>query len=92
MKKMTWIVFLAVIALVFATGFAMAAEPVTIQGQVNENSQLVDDNGEVYDIAETTDEGMQVMELVGEQIEVRGTLTEDAGVKEITVESFDIRN
>lgn len=92
MKNMTWIGLMAVIALVFATGFAMAADPVTIQGQVNEDSQLVDDNGEVYDIADTTDEGMQVMELVGEKIEVRGTLTEDEGVKEITVESFKIEN
>lgn len=92
MKNMTWIGLMAVIALVFATGFAMAADPVTIQGQVNEDSQLVDDNGEVYDIADTTDEGMQVMELVGEKIEVRGTLTEDEGVKEITVESFNIQN
>ena len=92
MKRMTWISILAVITLLFAAGFAVAAEPVTIQGQVNEDSQLVDDNGEVYDIADTTEEGMQVMELVGEKIEVRGTLSEEEGSKEITVESFSIQN
>ena len=92
MKRMTWISILAVIALVFATGVAMAAEPVTITGQVNEDSQLVDENGEIYNIADTNEEGMQVMELVGEKIEVRGTLTEEEGSKEITVESFSIQN
>ena len=92
MKKMTWISILAVIALAFATSGALATEQVIIQGQVNEDSQLVDENGEIYNIADTNEEGMQVMELVGEKIEVRGTLTEEEGSKEITVESFSIQN
>jgi hypothetical protein len=91
MKKTALISLLTVIALVFAFGVGIAADPVTIQGQVNEDSQLVDDQGNIYDIADT-EEGMQVKEMVGEKVEVRGTLMEEEGAKEITVESFSVIN
>lgn len=89
MKKKTIISLLAVVALVFATGIGIAAEPVTLQGQVTEDNQLMTEDGAVYDIVDT-DAGMQAMEMVGEKIEVRGTLEEIDGAKEITVESFSV--
>ena len=89
MKRKALISLLTVIALVFATGVAMAAEAVTIQGQVNEENQLVDQDGNVYKIADT-EEGMKVMDMVGEKVEVKGTVQEDMGDKEITVESFSV--
>jgi hypothetical protein len=89
MKKMMIVSLLAVFALVFATGIGIATEPVTLQGEVTEDNQLVTEDGEVYDIADT-EQGAQVMEMVGEKIEVRGTLSEDEGDKEITVESFSV--
>jgi DNA/RNA endonuclease YhcR with UshA esterase domain len=89
MKRKALISLLTVIALVFATGVAMAAEAVTIQGQVNEENQLVDQDGNVYAIADT-EEGMKVMDMVGEKVEVKGTVQEDMGDKEITVESFSV--
>jgi len=91
MKRMTLISLLTVVALVFATGVGLAADPINIQGQVNEDNQLVDQDGMVYEIAET-EQGMQVMDLVGEKVEVRGTVTEEMGAKQITVESFNIVN
>jgi len=89
MKRMTLISLLAVIALVFAAGVGLAADPINIQGQVNEDNQLVDQDGTVYKIADT-EQGIQVMDMVGEKVEVRGTVTEEMGAKEITVESFSI--
>jgi hypothetical protein len=89
MKKITMISLLAVFTLVFAAGLGIAAEPVTLQGEVTEDNQLMTDDGEVYDIADT-EKGAQVMEMVGEKIEVRGTLSEDEDSKEITVESFSV--
>lgn len=89
MKKMMIVSLLALFALVLATGIGIAAEPVTLQGQVTEDNQLMTDDGEVYDIADT-EQGAQVMEMVGEKMEVRGTLSEDEGTKEITVESFSV--
>ena len=91
MKRKALISLLTVIALVFATGVALAAEAVTIQGQVNEENQLVDQDGTVYKIADT-EEGMKVMDMVGEKVEVKGTVQEDMGEKEITVESFSVLN
>jgi len=89
MKKMALISLLAAIALVFTVGIGLAADPVNIQGQVNEDNQLVDQDGTVYKIAET-EQGTQVMDMVGEKVEVRGTVEESMGEKEITVESFSI--
>ena len=91
MKSKTLISLLTVVALLFSAGLALAADTVTIQGQVNEENQLVDQDGNIYQIAET-EEGMQVMDMVGEKVEVRGTVTEQEGAKEITVESFSIMN
>ena len=91
MKKTALISLLTVITLLFAVGIGMAADQVTIQGQVNEDSQLVDDQGNIYDIADT-EEGMKVMEMVGQKVEVQGTLMEEEGAKEITVESFSVTN
>ena len=89
MKKMTIISLLAVFALVFAASLGIAAEQITIKGQVTEDNQFMTEDGEVYDIADT-EKGSEVMEMVDEIIEVRGTLSEDEGDKEITVESFSV--
>lgn len=91
MKRQALVSLLIVIALVFAAGVAMAADAVTIQGQVNEEYQLVDQDGNVYQIADT-EEGMKVMDMVGEKVEVKGTVEEDMGEKQITVESFSVLN
>jgi hypothetical protein len=76
---------------VFSFGAGIAADQVTIQGQVNEDNQLVDEQGTVYDIADT-EEGLKVKEMIGDKVEVRGTLMDNEGAKEITVESFNIVN
>ena len=92
MKKTAFIGLLAIVTLVFATSVALAGsmgDAVTIQGQVNQENQLVDQDGTVYSIADT-EQGMQVKEMVGEKVEVRGTLMEEEGAKEITVESFSV--
>lgn len=91
MKRKALISLLTVITLLFSFGIGLAADAVTIQGQVNEENQLVDQDGNVYQIAET-EQGMEVMDMVGEKVEVRGTVTEQEGAKEITVESFSILN
>lgn len=89
MKKVALISLLTLTLMVFATGIGLAAEMVTIQGQVTEDSQFIDQEGNIFSIADT-EEGMQVMEMVGQKIEVRGTLTEEEGVREITVESYSV--
>ena len=77
MKRKALISLLMAIAMIFAAGVALADEAITVQGQVNEDNQLVDQDGNTYNIADT-EAGQQVMDMVGEKVEVKGTVKEDA--------------
>jgi hypothetical protein len=69
---------------------AMASEPVTIQGEVNDSFQIVDSNGQVYEIAETEKGNDLVENHIGEKAKVVGTVQQDQDVKIITVTAFEI--
>ena len=69
---------------------AMASEPVTIQGEVNDSYQIVDSDGQVYEVAET-EKGTDLVENhIGEKAKVVGTVQQDQDVKTITVTAFEI--
>ena len=66
----------------------MASEPVNIEGTVNENYQLVDDQGQFYEIADTT-QGSELAEMhVGEKVKATGTIEENDGYQVFVVTSF----
>jgi hypothetical protein len=88
MKK----VFLGILIIgltVFLSGTAIAGAEVSISGVINEDGQLVDNDGMAYDIAES-EEGDQVMEMVGSKVTVKGTVMESEGTKIITISSFKV--
>ena len=88
MKK----IFLGILIIgltVFLSGIAIAGAEVSISGVINEDGQLVDDDGMAYDIAES-EEGDQIMEMVGSKVTVKGTVMEAEGTKIITVTTFKI--
>ena len=88
MKK----IFLGILIIgltVFLSGIAIAGAEVSISGVINEDGQLVDDDGMAYDIAES-EEGDQIMEMVGSKVSVKGTVMEAEGTKIITVTTFKI--
>ena len=88
MKK----IFLGILIIclsVFLSGIAIAGAEVSISGVINEDGQLVDDDGMAYDIAES-EEGDQIMEMVGSKVTVKGTVMEAEGTKIITISSFKI--
>ena len=88
MKK----IFLGILIIgltVFLSGIAIAGAEVSISGVINEDGQLVDDDGMAYDIAEN-EEGDEVMEMVGSKVTVKGTVMEAEGTKIITISSFKI--
>jgi type 1 fimbria pilin len=67
-----------------------ADDTVTITGTVNDDGQLVDDAGQIYEFADT-DLGWQVMDQVGEKVEVEGKIEEEeSDVKVIVVKSFKL--
>jgi hypothetical protein len=88
MKK----IFLGILIIglsVFISGIAVAGSEVSISGVINEDGQLVDDNGMAYDLADN-DEGNEVMEMVGQKVTVKGTVMQTEGTKIITISSFKI--
>ncbi len=78
---------IAISLAVFLSGIALAGSEVSISGAINEDGQLVDNNGMAYDIAEN-DKGNEVMEMVGVKVTVKGTVMEAEGTKIITISSF----
>ncbi len=88
MKK----IFLGILIIgltVFLSGTAIAGAEVSISGVINEDGQLVDNDGMAYDIAES-EEGDQIMEMVGSKVTVKGTVMESEGTKIITISSFKV--
>lgn len=89
--KMTFMTVLITLVLMSAIPLAaMASEPVTIQGEVNDSYQIVDSSGQVYEIAETEKGNDLVENHIGEKAKVVGTLQQDQDVKIITITAFEI--
>ena len=81
-------VFLVVTTFVMA-GFAFAANSVTIVGTVNDDYTLVDDEGEIYFIADS-EKGEQLAENAGVRVSVTGIVEEEDGGPVIRVQSYKI--
>jgi hypothetical protein len=73
------------IALIF--GIAFSGETKVITGTVNDDYQIVTDEGTAYTVAEG-EIGDEVVELVGQKVKVTGTVEESEGEKMITVTSY----
>ena len=69
-------------------GFAIGGD-VTIVGTVNDENQLVDNAGTVYEVADN-EKGEELMEHVGKKIQVKGTVMEDEDGKLITITSYTV--
>ena len=74
---------------VFISGNAVAGSEVNVSGVINEDGQLVDNDGMTYDIADN-EEGEEIMEMVGRKVTVKGTVMESEGTKIITVTEFNL--
>ena len=88
-KKYLFIGFLAMLMIAFLSGPAISADSVTILGIVNASYQIVTDNDQVYEIAES-EKGDELIELVDKKVKVTGTVEEDDGTKVITVTSYEV--
>jgi len=91
MKKITkkiLNIFVVVLIAMFSTT-AIATEDVTITGIVNEDYQIIDDSGAIYDVDEN-EKGDEVTKLVGKKVEVIGTLVDADGTLVISVVSYTI--
>jgi len=73
------------IALIF--GIAFSGETKVITGTVNDDYQIVTDEGTAYTV-EAGEAGDEVVELVGKKVKVTGTVEESEGENMITVTSY----
>ncbi len=81
---------LALLSLTVFAARAMAqSEVVTVVGVVTEDSQLVADDGEIYEVAASR-EGEAVKELLDKRVQVTGAVTEQNGIKIIEVTSYQV--
>ena len=90
-RKLIWGVLVCFLLMLMA-GTGLASKKVTLTGMVNEDSQLVTDEGKIYDI-DSTDQGLKLLENVGKKVRVVctiGPLDEDN--RNINVDSFEMIN
>jgi hypothetical protein len=73
------------IALIF--GIAFSGETKVITGTVNDDYEIVTDDGTAYTV-EAGEAGDEVVELVGKKVKVTGTVEESEGENMITVTSY----
>jgi hypothetical protein len=81
---------LITLILVFSlAGTSFSSDMTSISGKITAENELVADDGQVYNIADT-EGGKRLLKNVDKVVEVKGTVTEKDGKKEITVNSFRI--
>ncbi len=66
-----------------------AGEHLTMSGKINENSQFVDNKGEVFNLADN-EKGMEVKSMSGMKVQIKGTVMEKEGKKVIDVTEYNV--
>jgi hypothetical protein len=92
-KKLRWIRLGIVCVLSFALIFSgqVFADEVTIVGEITEEHQIVTEDSQIYDVADT-DMGDDLMNQVdvGKKVKIKGTVKEEEGQKVIDVTSYEV--
>jgi hypothetical protein len=60
-----------------------------ITGTVSDANQLVDQQGQIFSIADTK-EGMELATHIGVKVQVKGTVMESEGEKQIKVSAYKL--
>ena len=79
----------SMIIIAFITGAAISGERVTITGTVNDNYQIVTDDGNIYEV-EGNEKGDEVADLIDKKVKVTGTVEESDGEKIINITSYEV--
>ncbi len=97
MKRTICLVVCALFMVVMMSGVALSAEKkaaeqeqgIMITGTINDSNQLVDNDGQIFDIADN-EQGNELLTHVGMKVQVKGTVLESEGEKLITVTAYEI--
>jgi hypothetical protein len=79
----------ALALVVFLAAPALSGSPVTITGTINEDSQIVTDDGKKYDVVDT-EKGDEVVEMVDKKIKATGTVEESEGKMMISITNYEV--
>ena len=92
MKKTSFVV--SVMAFLMVSIFLstnVLAEEITIRGTVNDKYQIVSEDGQIYEVAESEKGDEVVLQNIGKIVKISGTIEEsDEGDKIITVISYEV--
>jgi hypothetical protein len=92
MKKKSKIIYLITsvfILTIMLVGVSAAGNTITIVGFVNEDYQIADQKGAVFEVADS-EKGDEVLELVGKQVKVTGNLMDADGTPIINVTLYEV--
>lgn len=92
MKKKSKIIYLITsifILTIMLIGISSAGNTITIVGFVNEDYQIVDQKGAVYEVADN-EKGDEVLELVGKQVKVTGNLMDADDTPIINITLYEV--
>lgn len=80
---------LAVLLVTFFCAAAFSADETTITGKINDDQQLVADDGTIYEVA-VSEKGDELVGMTDKKVSVTGTVAEKEGVKTIEVTGFTV--
>ena len=83
------VVMMSGVAFSAEKGAAMQEQEMMISGTINDANQLVDKDGQIFDVADT-EAGNELVTHVGQKVQVKGTVMESEGKKEISVSAYEI--
>ena len=97
MKRTIGLVVCSLFVAVMMSGVAVSAEKgvvkqdqeMMITGTINNANQIVDKDGQIFDVADTK-EGKELVTHVGMKVQVKGTVLEKEGKKQISVSAYEI--
>ena len=83
------VVMMAGVAFSAEKGAAMQDQEQMITGTINNASQIVDKDGQIFDVADNQ-QGKELVTHVGLKVQVKGTVMENEGKKQISVSAYEI--
>ncbi len=85
--------FMALLIVSMFLSTNVLAEEITIKGEVNDNYQIVTEDGQIYEVAGNDKGDEVVLNNIGKIVTITGTIEEsDDGEKIITVISYEVED
>ena len=85
-----WVIGILALTLVaFFAGPALSGDAMTITGTINEDNQIVTDDGKTYDVVDT-EKGDEVVEMVDKKVKATGTVEESEGKLMISITAYEV--